>query len=883
VNGPEKLIDIEASHPLPDITGLSGYAALRALVRWHGTPVGFTRVSMSRDCCTAAKLGKAILDEHSSALIRQILRNWLGTAAPRKKLPIDDLFNIKPLSYDGPWPLVTIAVCTRDRTADLSLCLGSLNQLGYPDLDILVVDNAPSNDDTERLVKKDYPSMHYVREPRPGLNWARNRAIIEARGEIIAFTDDDAVVDADWIRALVGAFADNPEVMGVTGLVVPYELETKAQILFELNGGFGRGFQRRWIRTDREDEWHWAYLGTGQFGTGANMAYRRSLFNEIGLFDPALDVGTVTNGGGDLEMFFRVLNAGYILAYEPSAIVRHRHRREYSVLRSQLTNNATGLFSYMLRSARTYPHQRLSFIRLALWWLWKGNLRPFLISLLNSSPIPSILYLDQLRGFLIGIGRYGKARRKAMEIEKMHGPIPGFDETKRQPSKKTRFKSRDAVAVRLVDLSQPLVGLEDVSDYTWVRVFVNDGYHPLGILNINNYHQPINATRLREAIADQFGVGLFDPSRSTSDIFIWSKVAAALTDRLMSHKIDEADKSSRSPDDVPVSVVVATLDRPSDLRSCLQCLKAQKSSREVEIVVVDNNPVSGLTLPVVSEFPGVVSVNETRKGLAYARNAGFTASKGDIVITTDDDVKLPEDWLEKLIAPFIRPEVMIVTGNVLPLEIENQAQGLFELYGGLGRGFERWEVASDWFNSFRGRAVPTWQLGATANAAFRASIFGDPQIGLMDEALGPGMPSGVGEDTYLFYKVLKAGYSLVYEPAAFLWHKHRNSKKTLYRQLYNYSKGHVAYHLTTLMRDSDFRALPQLLLHLPKWRLKQVYQNVKAFLLRRSHYPLSLILVEIAGNLAGPLSLWMSRRRVKKEGHSSPYIPYPQRKAAKKN
>ena len=87
----------------------------------------------------------------------------------------------------------------------------------------------------------------------------------------------------------------------------------------------------------------------------------------------------------------------------------------------------------------------------------------------------------------------------------------------------------------------------------------------------------------------------------------------------------------------------------------------------------------------------------------------------------------------------------------------------------------------------------------TANAAFRTSMFHDPQIGLMDEALGPGMPSGVGEDTYLFYKVLKAGYTIVYEPAAWVRHKHRRDLPGLRRQLFGYSKGHVAYHLTTLL------------------------------------------------------------------------------------
>ncbi len=204
------------------------------------------------------------------------------------------------------------------------------------------------------------------------------------------------------------------------------------------------------------------------------------------------------------------------------------------------------------------------------------------------------------------------------------------------------------------------------------------------------------------------------------------------------------------PADVSVSINLATLDRPDDLRKALQCLVAQESPRHIEIVVVDNNPSSDLTPPVVAEFPGVVLVNETRKGLAYARNAGFTAGKGDIMIATDDDVTMPPDWVEKIVAPFACEDVMIVTGNVLPVELETMPQHLFEVYGGLGRGFTRREYGEKVFESNWRHAVRTWDMGATANAAFRARIFEHPEIGLMDEALGPGMPSGVGRTPIFF-------------------------------------------------------------------------------------------------------------------------------------
>ena len=161
-------------------------------------------------------------------------------------------------------PLVTVAVCTRDRTAQLAGCLDSLGRLDYPALDVLVVDNAPSDPATARLVGERYPQVRYVCEPRPGLNWARNRAIAEARGEIIAYTDDDVVVDPGWVRALAHVFAQHPEVMAVTGLVVPYELETEAQMFFERYGGFGRGFERKWYPVDRQSSGQLTeYIRTG--------------------------------------------------------------------------------------------------------------------------------------------------------------------------------------------------------------------------------------------------------------------------------------------------------------------------------------------------------------------------------------------------------------------------------------------------------------------------------------------------------------------------------------------------------------------------------------------------------------------------------------------
>jgi len=413
-SGPIKLIDIELSEPVADVDCPGGYGLLQALARLHGQPVGYVRVPLREGRCPAETLRDAILSQHSANILRHLLRDRLATDGANS-LSLPDLLNTSHPVYEGPLPSMTVAVCSRDRPADLARCLDSLVRLSPPVPDILVVDNAPSDDATERLVRSSYPNVRYVREPRPGLDWARNRAIAEAQGEILAYTDDDVVVDMGWAGALARTFGEHPEVMAVTGLVVPYELETEAQILFELYGGFGRGFERKWYRVSAEqgERASAEHSGAGKFGTGANMAYRRSLFDKIGGFDPALDVGTVTNGGGDLEMFFRVLKEGYTLVYEPGAMVRHRHRRDYTQLRTQITNNGIGFYSYLVRSSAAYTDERYGLFKFGLWWLWRWNVRRLLTSFLRRDILPRDLILAELRGSIIGLGRYRAARREA--------------------------------------------------------------------------------------------------------------------------------------------------------------------------------------------------------------------------------------------------------------------------------------------------------------------------------------------------------------------------------------------------------------------------------------------------------------------------------------
>ena len=405
---------------MPELPPRTG-GELWALVRFHRQPIGILELDPWR-AYTPDDLRRLIADRFSSSILQHLVADGLTTNTI-SSLP--DVLRSLPrdcprIGQELDWPALSVAVCTRDRAEHLIDCLDALAALDYPRdrLDLLVVDNAPGDDSTQRLLAARPHGARYVREDRPGLNWARNRAVVEARGELLAFVDDDVIVDSNWARALAIAFEEEPDAMCITGLVVPYELDAPAQRLFEQYGGFSRGFRRMYARIDRTagERAAPAHGGTGKFGTGANMAYRRRVFDAIGLFDPALDVGTVTNGGGDLEMFFRVIKEGHLLVYEPGAVVRHRHRRTYEQLRTQLANNGIGFYSYLVRAALSYPDERGAIARLGLWWLWYWNLRRLLISFARPRHFPRDLILAELRGSFIGLWRYPAARRRAAQI-----------------------------------------------------------------------------------------------------------------------------------------------------------------------------------------------------------------------------------------------------------------------------------------------------------------------------------------------------------------------------------------------------------------------------------------------------------------------------------
>jgi glycosyltransferase involved in cell wall biosynthesis len=310
-------------------------------------------------------------------------------------------------------PSVTVAICTRDRPEDLRACLASLQrQDGGVDHEILVVDNAPS-DERARAVTLQAAGVRYVMEPMPGLTFARNRALREARGDVLAFVDDDARPAHGWLRSGARSFAQMPAIAACCGPMLPAELETEAQELFELRGGFTQGFERAVYGPEAPNQahrQHWPCLA-GVYAS-ANMAFRVPVLRELGGFDEAMGPGTATAGGDDHDVFYRLLRSGRSFLYEPSFLVRHRHRLDLPALREQLESWGRGTTAFLVKCWSTDPSRRRA-ARRAIRWLFVYQLRRAAKAIFARDPagFPASLALVELAGCLRGLTAYRAALR----------------------------------------------------------------------------------------------------------------------------------------------------------------------------------------------------------------------------------------------------------------------------------------------------------------------------------------------------------------------------------------------------------------------------------------------------------------------------------------
>ena len=345
--GPLRVFDVElgALRGLPPVEG----GRARLLVRSQGAPVTVCVVDVPPD-----GLGPNRLAER--------LAGVLGPDAEPDPADLARQARRRDMIENGP--RLTVQIATHDRPNALRRCLNSLAGLEYRSFEVVVIDNAPSDGEGRAVVRaweRAHPSVDvgYLCEPVPGASRAHNRALEVAEGAWVVRTDDDVVVDPQWLAAIAEAATSAPGIECVTGLILPAEIDTPAQELLEQFGGYARGFARRRVDmgAHRPSDPLFPFT-TGRLGSGANIAFDAERLRARGGFDPALGPGTRAKGGEDLLAVFDVLAGGGGVVYEPSALVWHWNRRDYASLRRLMRDYGVGLAAYL--TAATVRHPRLA-------------------------------------------------------------------------------------------------------------------------------------------------------------------------------------------------------------------------------------------------------------------------------------------------------------------------------------------------------------------------------------------------------------------------------------------------------------------------------------------------------------------------------------------
>jgi GT2 family glycosyltransferase len=340
-----RLVDLEA--PLVDLhlpPGRTGgpYRSLLAIARLDGDPLGSAVLSVGPDGRVPRELLELGL---CSGLDGMVDARRSRRAPPKSALATS----------------VSVVVTTCCDPGSLERCLRSVFACDYDDYEVIVVENRPGSGSTRRMLAERFVGsvLRYLEEPRPGLSRARNAGLEAADGDLVAFVDDDTVVDAGWIRRFVEGFDRAHDVDCVTGLILPLELETDSQVLLEQFAGFGKGFRRRIYRLPKRRSGDPLYpYAPGTIGSGANTVVRRSAARRLGGFDPTLGAGTRAGGGEDLDLYIRLILAGRAIAYEPGAIVWHEHPDGPDRLRRQVYRYGVGLGATLTKQLLVGPARR---------------------------------------------------------------------------------------------------------------------------------------------------------------------------------------------------------------------------------------------------------------------------------------------------------------------------------------------------------------------------------------------------------------------------------------------------------------------------------------------------------------------------------------------
>jgi GT2 family glycosyltransferase/DNA-binding beta-propeller fold protein YncE len=264
------------------------------------------------------------------------------------------------------WPRVSVVVCAYNAADTLDDCLTSLDQLTYPDYEVILV-NDGSRDATPEIGRR-HARVSVVDVPNAGLSAARNVGLAEATGEIIAYTDADTRVDPDWLTFLIQPFLRS-DVVGSGGPnVVPADDSPIAQCVARAPGG-----PTHVLLDDR----------IAEHVPGCNMAFRRDALLAIGGFNPIY-----LRAGDDVDVCWRLQARGWRIGFSAAALVWHHHRTSVNAYWRQQVGYGEGETWLMAHHPEKFLDGHM---------LWRGRIY---------SPLP---FVRSLWGVKVNAGVWGTA------------------------------------------------------------------------------------------------------------------------------------------------------------------------------------------------------------------------------------------------------------------------------------------------------------------------------------------------------------------------------------------------------------------------------------------------------------------------------------------
>lgn len=359
--------DIELSEPI-DVTTFgvaddgTSYAAAILLVRLHGAPLG--EITVALPTSTQALFG-VVRDQLGAEVAAHL--EWdgidpavvLGQRQP--PVMVQKHCRQRP-EASALTPSVSVVVATCGRPAQAARCVASLLASRFDNFEVIIVDNDPAEGSTRDALGPHLARdgrLRYLVDPRRGASRARNTGIDAARKEVVAFTDDDVIVDRDWLPSVAGVFASHPHAACVTGLTLPYRLETAAQRDFERASGFSGGYSPLGFHRDMVPRPTLLFPFTsGIVGASNNMAVRSGILRQLGGFDVRLGPGTQVGGAEDLDLLTRILLEGGEVRYEPCALVRHEHRMHDGAVARQIFSYGAGATAMLTKWVMASPALR---------------------------------------------------------------------------------------------------------------------------------------------------------------------------------------------------------------------------------------------------------------------------------------------------------------------------------------------------------------------------------------------------------------------------------------------------------------------------------------------------------------------------------------------